>query len=289
MPTSSALISHLQQNVTTLCTLWRVEAADGTVIRASNHTRSITFNSEVYTPAPLQPSRNQSVAGLQPDNAEVMIVLTSSGITEADLRAKKYDGARVVIYEGVNYLSPADGATRTRVRVLGETTVKNGTAQIKVVGLSYLLSKPIGDLYSPLCRVRQLGDAECKVNLLGNTVDGTPITTTTTVTGVSSRRVFTVGVSRPDDFYLKGWVEFTSGANAGAGFGSKMEIKSNTGNSIELNLPMGRTVAIGDAVKLIAGCDRRLPTCRDKFANVINRRAEDYLPGIEKAVTFPQS
>lgn len=284
---SAAIIAHLQQNVTTLCTLWKVEARDGTIFRACNHTRHLVFSGETYTALPLTPSQHQAVAGLSPDNAEMMLLLASGWITEEDIRARKYDGTRITIHEGVNYMDSTMGATRTRVKLLGEVGIKNGVASVKVVGLSFLLSKPVGDLYSPLCRVRQLGDSECKVNLLGNTADGTPITTNTSVATVANRRVFTVAVARTNNFYRKGWVEFTSGANSGLGDGSKMEIKSNTGASIELELPMGRDIAIGNTVKLIAGCDRLLATCRDKFANVINRRAEDYLPGIEKAVTFP--
>lgn len=38
----------------------------------------------------------------------------------------------------------------------------------------------------------------------------------------------------------------------------------------------------GDGYRLVAGCDKTLATCRDRFANTANMRAEPFLPGIDQ-------
>ena len=40
-------------------------------------------------------------------------------------------------------------------------------------------------------------------------------------------------------------------------------------------------------VRLVEGCDRRLATCRDRFANAVNFRGEAHLPGNDLLTRYP--
>jgi hypothetical protein len=46
---------------------------------------------------------------------------------------------------------------------------------------------------------------------------------------------------------------------------------------------------VGDAYEAAAGCDKSLLACVNKFDNVHNRRAEDNIPGMDKALLYPDS
>lgn len=52
-----------------------------------------------------------------------------------------------------------------------------------------------------------------------------------------------------------------------------------THDYIELFLSMPFNIQVGDKFSMYAGCDKRLVTCRDKFDNIINMRAEPFIIG----------
>ncbi len=81
-------------------------------------------------------------------------------------------------------------------------------------------------------------------------------------------------------YFDGGLITFTSGLNTGL----SMEVKNYVPGVIVMQLPMPYTVAPGDAYTMHAGCDKSLATCRDRFNNVVNMRAEPYLPGVDKLV-----
>ncbi len=83
-----------------------------------------------------------------------------------------------------------------------------------------------------------------------------------------------------------GTIEFNSGANAGLG---QFEVKSYVPGQITLYLPLPYLAVIGDTYTLVAGCDKSLATCRDRYGNLANRRAEDRIPGFDKMIQIARS
>ena len=45
----------------------------------------------------------------------------------------------------------------------------------------------------------------------------------------------------------------------------------------------------GDAFRVHPGCDKRLDTCIDRFANVLNFRGEPYVPGQDAMMSYPDA
>ena len=100
------------------------------------------------------------------------------------------------------------------------------------------------------------------------------------VTDVTDRAIFTAAIDEPravDGWFAGGVLTWETGANAGR----SIEVKSWTQatGQIELFLPMGYAIESGDAFRIHPGCDKRLDTCIDRFANVLNFRGEPYVPG----------
>jgi uncharacterized phage protein (TIGR02218 family) len=78
-----------------------------------------------------------------------------------------------------------------------------------------------------------------------------------------------------------------SGPNAGR----SIEVKSWTQatGQLELFLPMGYAIQPGDLFRIHPGCDKRLDTCIDRFANLLNFRGEPYVPGTDLLMTYPDA
>jgi uncharacterized phage protein (TIGR02218 family) len=112
------------------------------------------------------------------------------------------------------------------------------------------------------------------------------------VASVTDRLTFTVVISEAravDGWFDGGVVEFDvgSGNNAGRAF----EVKTWDQSSVQvvLFLPVGFDIQVGDTGRIYPGCDKRMVTCRDKFLNILNRRAEDYLPGRDESFATPNA
>lgn len=110
------------------------------------------------------------------------------------------------------------------------------------------------------------------------------------VDGVTDRAVFTAVIDEPraiDGWFAGGVLTWETGANAGR----SIEVKDWTQGSgrIELFLPMGYAIESGDAFRVHPGCDKRLDTCIDRFANVLNFRGEPYVPGQDAMMSYPDA
>jgi uncharacterized phage protein (TIGR02218 family) len=97
----------------------------------------------------------------------------------------------------------------------------------------------------------------------------------------------TTELPEPDGWFAQGVITFESGDNAGASF----EIKGWTQSSaaVTLYLATGYPVQVGDYGFFSPGCDKLEATCHDKFSNVINMRAEPYVPGTDSFLLYPNA
>ena len=117
---STALAAHLAGEVTTLATCWRIARTDGQVFRFTDHDRDLLVEGETYR-ASTGYSRTAvaSDADLAVDNLEVEGVFDSEELSEADLRAGRFDRAEVRIFL-VNWADPAQGVLKLRRGWFGE-------------------------------------------------------------------------------------------------------------------------------------------------------------------------
>lgn len=293
MGVSQAMKDHLSGSCH-LSVFMKITSADGDVLRVWNGTRNKIVDGELYYAYPIAPSRLQSQNGLSADNFEATAVY-SGLFNAATLRSKKWIGARVE-YRILDYKDPALGYAERRVGFLGQTETGKYAAKTEVKSLIGKLGEPVGLTYQNDCDVVRLGDGRCKVNLNGLTVQGYKITVSGTIAApVLNRQQFSAAFSEPvkpddeeittvpDKFYEFGEIEFLSGANTGA----KSQILTNSANDLTLYLPVYYNPSAGDQIRLIAGCNRKIAVCRDKYANAENNRSFYMLPGRTKAFRFP--
>ncbi|MDD5247524.1 MAG: DUF2163 domain-containing protein [Rhodocyclaceae bacterium] len=183
---SAALKAHLAQETTTLCTLWKITRQDGAVFGFTDADHDIVFGGTTYLAATgYSPTNIQTTAALNVDNLEVVSVLDSSTITEADMMRGLWDNAAVDIVM-VNYVDLTMGALNLRHGMLGQ--IKTGRTQFtaELRGMTQGLQQPIGTNAFPACNA-DLGDARCTIVLGPLTVTGS---VTGSVTGLVSAMAF---------------------------------------------------------------------------------------------------
>ncbi|MGE0755122.1 MAG: DUF2163 domain-containing protein [Alphaproteobacteria bacterium] len=272
---SAGLQSHMEGEVTTLATCWKVTRRDNTVLGFTNHDRDITYNSHIYTAATgFTPTAIDNSTALNVDNLDAEGMLSSGSITEADIMAGRYDYAEIEIFQ-LNYENLSQGALQLRRGWLGEVSFHRDYFVAEVRGLTQILAQSIGELYSASCRAA-LGDARCKVTLASHTVTGS-------VTGAVSKLEF-IDSSRSEvsGIYDFGALTFTSGSNSGVSVEVKEYYLESGGGRIILALPMPQDISISDTYSLTKGCDKTISTCFNRFNNVANFRGEPNVPGIDR-------
>lgn len=264
-----ALAAHQAQACTTLAWCWKVTRRDALVFGFTSCDQRLSIDGITYEAASgFTPSALASSADLAVDNMEVTGLLDSATITEADLLAGLWDGARVEIFE-VNWADLSQGRMLLRTGTLGNVSAGRNTFTAELRGLSQALQQPVGRIYAPLCDA-DLGDARCGVNIAALAVTGA-------LTAVTSRSAFADSTrAEPADRFGAGLITFTSGACAGL----SMEVRDHAaGGAFVLQLPMPRPLAVGDTYTLLPGCrKRRTEDCVGKYANVINFRGFPDLP-----------
>jgi uncharacterized phage protein (TIGR02218 family) len=275
MPPSAAILEHLQSNITFLAPIWKITATDGTVAAYAAHTRNLTFESVQYMAAPVEPTRFTQTLGVTEANHVELFGVLDDTITEQGIQNGKWKNAKIV-FEYVNYLDLTMGSVGKMRGQAGKFTINNGTFTVEFRSLADLLSQEIGDLTSPIDRNRTPEELGASMG---------PFTFARTVTASPDRRNFTVGgTAQADNYFQYGRAEWVTGANAGL----KMEIKANTGNVIELQLPMPSAIVNGDTLNLIAGYDGSREQARDKFSLMENFDGEPDLPGLQAILRYPE-
>jgi len=279
-----ALKAHLAQEVTSKANCWQLVRRDGQSFFFTDHDQDLVISGDTYLSAiGYQQTALTADSSLAVDNLEVTGILDSETLIADDLRSGLFDFAEIFLFT-VNWADLSQGIMRLRRGTLGEiSTTPAGTFQGELRGMVQRLVAKVGDVYTPECRA-DLGDSKCKVDLSAFTV-------TATVTDVGAdNRSLALDLTEPravDGWFAGGALTWTSGENNGRSMEIKFWVQST--NGLELYVPMPRPITVGDTCRLYAGCDKRHDTCRDKFDNIINRRAEDFIPGFDAIIQTPNA
>ena len=265
----------LGQEALHLAVCVRIERRDGQVVCLTTHDTPIAVGGETYeTMSGVDATAVRQEAGAGVDNLDVGGLVSSDRITEADLLAGRFDGAQVRLFV-VDWRQPNLAPLRLLSGYLGNIRLQAGRYVAEVRSLSQRLGQQIGDLVSPSCRVKALGDVQCGVNLAAYRA-------TRVVVSVKNRSDITFGGDwNPSGWYSYGRIQMMSGANSGIAREVRAHTQSSGQARLQLQEALPFDVAVGDTAVLEAGCDRRLETCRDRFNNTVNFRGEPHVPGTE--------
>lgn len=277
-----ALAAHLQGEATTTCHCWKVSLRDGTVLGFTEHDEALAFGGVTYLAASgFTASENDSETGLAASSGEVAGGFSSEAVSEADLAAGRYDGARVELYL-VNWQAPEQHIL-LKVREIGEVTRAGGAFTAELRSFAHKLSQPQGRVYGRRCDAA-LGDAGCGANVAafqgGGAVNSIDAAGRLVVSGLSAFG---------DGFFKQGKIRFTSGANKDRSFDLDDHVKRDGVTMLRLWLPLEAAPMPGDTFTVTAGCDKSFATCKAKFANHLNFRGFPHMPGADFAYSYVTS
>lgn len=274
----SELASRLDLGVTTLAHVWRVQRRDSQVFAFTDHDRALPFGALVADPMTgLVAGAVEKSLDLAVDTTSVSGALSASTITEADLTAGRWDGARVDLY----HVDWTDATLRVHLFAgrLGEVRRGALAFEAELRGLQAGLNVAVGRVFSRFCDA-DLGDARCGVDAEAAAFrsSGVIIEVVTTSSFKAS------GLSA----FAAGW--FSNGRIVWVG-GSESEVsvhRIESGDAlIELIDRPGYAMTLGAAFTIYAGCDKRFATCRAKFANADNFRGFPHMPGNDALQASP--
>lgn len=258
----------------TIARAWAVRRRDGMELGFTDHDRALGFDGIEFRPdSGLSARAVVQGAGLSVDNTEAVGALSDGAITELDLMAGRWDSADVRLWE----VDWRDSANRQLVfrGHLGEVSRSGGAFRAELRGVSERLNRTQGRVYHPRCSA-ELGDDKCRFDLgaAGYLAEGVIQSET------DGQRFVLSGVSGHDlRWFERGRLIVLTGAAAGLEGLVKNDL-AQPGNrrDVELWVALGLRPAIGDRVRLVAGCDKRAETCRVKFLNYLNFRGFPHLP-----------
>lgn len=280
MKTVPALLeAHIEQEVTTLCTCWKIIRTDGVVFGFTDHDvdldiDGITYEAETgYNRTAISNDNSWGV-----DNLDVSGVLNSDQIGEEELRNGLFDFASVFVFM-VNWANVDMGIVKLRRGWLGEVQQgRNGVFETELRGLTQALMHNFMESYSPECRA-DFCDARCTLSLATFTQSGS-------VETVTSRSVFKIvtGLTVPADNWRGGRIKFTSGDNSGD---TKEIVSFNpTTRVLEVFEPFHYVIEVADTFEISRGCDKTFAACK-AFSNQKNFRGEPHVPGNDEMLRTP--
>ncbi|TFL18589.1 DUF2163 domain-containing protein [Jannaschia formosa] len=280
----SALLSRFEGGTSTICRAWVLTRTDGQVFGFTDHDVLLTVDGTVCAAASgMSAGALEGATGLSVDNTEAVGALSHDGLTEADMRAGRWDGATVVAYL-VDWRLPSAFEIVFR-GTLGELTMADGAFTAELRSLSEALNRVRGRLYQPRCDA-VLGDGRCGVDL------GDPaFHVEVELTAVEAGRVLSLPALEgfSDGWFLRGRLTVLDGLAAGLVEQVKSDERVTGGRRVELWASLGAELRAGDRVRIEAGCDKRAETCRERFANFLNFRGFPNIPGDDWLMAYPSS
>ena len=276
------LAAHLGGTVTTLATCWILTRRDGAALGLTDHDQPLVVAGLSCDPVTGVGSSEQvASADLSVGGGEVLGALSSAAIDEADILAGRYDGALLETYL-VNWANPGQ-SLRQRSAVLGEITRRDGAFVAEVRSLSQQLDQPQGRIYQHRCDA-DLGDGRCGVDLTSARFR----VTGSVLTAVGPSSLVVTGLDAyADDWFSRGRLLVTSGANAGFAVEVRQHVRGTDGVALSLWQAPAKNWQAGDQFSVTAGCDKLIETCTGRFANAVNFRGFPHIPGSDYLVAHP--
>jgi len=180
---SPEFIAHIEGETTSLCWTWKLTRRDDVVLGFTDHDQDLSIENITYQAATgFSPSDIDTRLGFALDNSSVQGLLSANVITDADIRAGKYDNATVEISR-VNWRQPNELGL-IWVGKLGDIKIKDGHFEAELIGRAAVLERATGRVFARGCDA-SFGDIRCGLN-----PDNFPVGTTCPRTSEACRSQF---------------------------------------------------------------------------------------------------
>jgi len=253
---------------------WRIERRDGVALGFTAHDRDLVIDGFRYRASPgIAPSAIEDGDPLEADALEIAGALTADAISEADLRAGRWNGATVRVL-AADWIDPTQNVEIVAGE-LGAVSLERGTFAAELKGPGALLERAVVEETAPLCRA-ELGDRRCRIDLAARSSIARVVS--------ADGEVLTLDRGEP---VPNGWgggrLRWLDGANGGL----SSAVMASSGVAVTLSEPPPFAPGADARVEIWEGCDKRLETCRERFANAANFRGEPHLPGVDLLTRYP--
>jgi uncharacterized phage protein (TIGR02218 family) len=249
------LATHLAKGSHNTCFLITVERKDGTIERYTEADTDLTVSANLYT----------RLDGLMLGSIPYGLDGFSSGvdmefgatddtlITVEDIRDGVYDAAELTITEVDQTLPLVGGVQIFWGRIGNITRTIEGRVKMAAKGILAQSHQIVVERYSPMC-IWFFCDDRCGLDpddfTHAGTITALPDAYTLTVSGAIS--------ALADDILKDGVLEVTSGDRET----TKIEIRGNSGGTVETFLAHPRGLQVGDTVEALQGCQKRFVDCQ---------------------------
>lgn len=266
-----------------MCTCWRLTCLDGTTIGLTDHDQDIVFGGSVFSAnAGADGSTLESTTSLAPDNSELLGVMLDGAITAKDLSTGRYDEAKLEVFR-VDWEDPSHRIL-VRSGVIGDVIASGEGYSAEFRSAKSQLDQPAGRVYGRSCDAT-LGGARCQADLDLPTlrIGGVVLST--------SPRSVTVSLERSVDpgWFDHGKILWTDDTGRPRGASIYRHHPVDGGDEIALWEAIPDSIPEAASVTLVAGCDRRIETCREKFQNHLNFQGFPSIPGADSLIAYPQT
>lgn len=273
---SSAAITQLS----TRAYGWRLDRRDGITIGFTSHDRDIEIGGVIYRASPgMEPTSIIQTEGLEAGGLDVKGALSSGAIREDDLRAGRWNRARVEIFL-FDWEVPSGNRHILASGELGNVSYSGDAFDAELLGVAERLGRPVVPATSPSCRA-VFCDADCSLSarrFQHNCV----------ATGSDGKNIALQEWAAFDPVALKyGKLRFLSGPNTGLTYNIADGFISADIEYVQLTQNIAFSVNDPARILITEGCDKTLSTCSGRFGNAINFRGEAFLPGNDLLTRYP--
>lgn len=267
-------MDFLAGDLTTIAFCWRIERRDGVTVGLTDHDHDLVIEGLLHRATPgMTPSAITRNDMLDADTMDVVGALSHDVISETDLLAGRWDGARMTVFI-VDWTGKA-GQVALGEGVIGAVETRDNGFTAELRGASAALDRPVVEETAPECRA-ELGDRRCRVAMAGHR-------RLARVVAVDNHQLMLDAVEPVAGAYGQGRLRWITGANSGL----ESAVAASAQASVTLRMTPFHPIMPGTLVEMIEGCDKSLATCATRFGNAANFRGEPYLPGIDLLTRYP--
>jgi uncharacterized phage protein (TIGR02218 family) len=270
---------HMSLGASTVCFCWKISLANGTVLGFTDHDENLVFGAVTYSPSDLiDPTALRYENNLGEDFQDIDGVITDDRITEDDIINGFWNGATVEVYL-VNWKNTNERKL-VRFGEIGKVTRKVGKFVAEVSGMTSMLSQERGRFYQSMCDAR-LGDTRCGVDLSLPVYNGSGAI----VEVLSDTDVRVSGLLSFDDkFFSRGYATFNTGILQTKKVHVAVHRRIGSNAFLTFNEATTKDMQAGDVFNIVAGCNKSLSACTNKFNNVTNFRGFPHIPSSDSVL-----
>ena len=158
--------THLNQNVTALCTCWSITRRDGTILRFTDADMDVVLDRDTYvTAGAYRRTAISNTSTLSVDNLDIEGITSEMYLSASDMVNGLYDYAEVDIF-ATAWNGGESGKVALRRGYFGSVEVdSNGIFKVQLRGLLQKLAHTYTDVYTATC-ANDLGDKKCGIPIM---------------------------------------------------------------------------------------------------------------------------